>query len=105
MHTLPTPGKLDKLFEKLDLSWAQAWIDWEKQEIGDLLREYHDHFALDDLKLGRTSLVKHSINLMNDTAFKEGHWRIPPHQYEEIKKHLNEMMENASYSKIGWPMG
>ena len=71
MPTLPTPERLDKLFEKLDLSVAQAWTDQERQEIRDLLTEYHDLFTLEDLELGKTSLVKHSIKLMNVTQFKE----------------------------------
>ena len=47
------------------------WTDHEGQEIGDVLTEYHDLFALDDLELGKTSLVKHSIRLTNETLFKE----------------------------------
>ena len=81
MHTLPTPGRLDKPFEKLDLSGAQVWIDQEKQVIRDLLTEYHDLVTLDDLELGKTSLVKHSIKLMDETPFKERYQRILPYQY------------------------
>ena len=44
VHTLPTPEGLDKLFKKLDLSGAQVWTDQEKQEIRDLLTEYHNLF-------------------------------------------------------------
>ena len=47
------------------------WTDQEKQEIRDLLTECHDLFALDDLELGKTSLVKHSIKLTNETQFKK----------------------------------
>ena len=104
VHTLPTPGRLDKLFEKLDLSGAQAWTDQEKQEIRDLLTEYHDLFALDDLELGKTSLVEHSIKLTNDTPFKERYQRIPPHQYKEVKKHLKEMMEIGAIQKSANPL-
>ena len=93
VHTLPTPERLDKILEKLEVSGAQVWTDQERQEIRDLLTEYHDLFTLDDLELGKTSLVKHSIKLTNDTPFKEKYQRIPPHQYEEVKKHLKEMME------------
>ena len=71
MHTHPTPGRLDKLFAKLDLSGAQVGTDQERQEIKDLLTEYHDLFALDDLELGKTSLFKHSIKLTYETLFKE----------------------------------
>ena len=71
MHTLPTPERLDKLFEKLDLSGAHVWTDQERQEIRDLLTEYRELFTLDDLELGKMSLVKHDVKLMNDTPFKE----------------------------------
>ena len=93
MHTLPIPERLDKRFEKLDLSGAQAWTDQEKQEIRDLLTEYNDLFTLDDLELGKTSLLKDSFKLMNDTPFKERYQRIPLHQCKEVKKHLKEMMK------------
>ena len=71
MHNHPTLERLDKVFGKLDLTGAQGWTDKERQEIKDLLMEYHDLFALDDLELGKTSLVKHSIKLMNQIPFKE----------------------------------
>ena len=103
MHTHPTPGRLDTLFGKLDLSGVQAWADQERQEIKDLLTDYHDLFALDDLELGKTSLVKHNIKLTNETPFKERYQRIPPHQYEEVKKHLKEMMETGAIQNLASP--
>ena len=44
-------------------------------------------------ELGKTSLVQHDIKLDHMTPFKEWYHRIPPHQYEEVKKHLQEMLE------------
>ena len=38
-------------------------------------------------------MVKHKIRLDNYVPFKERYHRIPPHQYEEVKKHLGEMLE------------
>ena len=73
------------------------------KKIRDLLTEYHDLFALDDLELGKTSLVKHSIKLTNETPFKEMYQRIPLHQYEEVKKHLKEMMEIGAIWKLACP--
>ena len=96
MHTLPTPGRLDKHFEKLDLSGGQAWTDQERQEIRNLLTEYHDLFALGDLELGKTSLVKHSIKLTNDNPFKERYKKIPLHQYKEVKKLQRKVLKNTS---------
>ena len=102
-HTHPTSGRLDKLFGKLDLSGEKVWTDQERQEIRDQLAEYHDLFVLDDLELGRTSLVKHNIKLTNESPFKERYQRIPPHQYEEVKKHLNKMMEIGDVQELTSP--
>ena len=33
------------------------------------------------------------MKLQDMTPFKEHYRRIPPHQYEEVKKHLQEMLE------------
>ena len=44
-------------------------------------------------ELGKTSLVQHDIRLDDMAPFKEQYCRIPPHQYEEVKKHLQEMLD------------
>ena len=43
--------------------------------------------------MGKTSLVQHDIQLSDKTPFKERYRRIPPHQYEEVRKHLQEMLD------------
>ena len=55
--------------------------------------EYQHLFALNLKELGKTSLVQHEIKLSDKTPFKERYSRIPPHQYEEVKKHLQEMLD------------
>ena len=37
----------------------------------DLITEYADIFAMSEMDLGKTSLVKHSIGLTDNTPFKE----------------------------------
>ena len=44
-------------------------------------------------ELCKTSLVQHDTKPDDPTLFKEHYQRIPLHQYEEVKKHLQEMME------------
>ena len=58
----------------------------------DVIEHYHHIFAVEDLELGHTDLVKHEIKLTNYVPFKERYRRIPPHQYEEVCKHLDEML-------------
>ena len=56
------------------------------------------------MDLGRTDKVKHSIKLDGYTPFKERYRCIPPHQYEEVKQHLKEMLEIEAIneSKSPW---
>ena len=37
-------------------------------------------------------MVQHDIKLSDKTPFKERYQRIPPHQYEEVRKYLQEML-------------
>ena len=54
------------------------------------IERYHYIFAVEDLELGHINLVKHEIKLTNYVPFKEQYRRIPTHQYEEVRKHLDE---------------
>ena len=42
--------------------------------------------------LGNCDLVKHEINLSDETPFKEPHRRIPPALFQEVREHLKEML-------------
>ena len=59
----------------------------------EALEEYQYLFALNLKELGKTSLVQHEIKLSDKTPFKTRYRRIPPHQYEEVRKHLQEMLD------------
>ena len=52
-----------------------------------------DVFAKSDLDLGKFNIIKHAIKITDPQPFKECYRRIPPHLYEEVKKHLQEMVE------------
>ena len=65
--------------------------------------EYQHLFAMNLSELGKTSLVQHHIKLDDLTLFKECYQRIPPHQYEKVKKHLQEMIEIGAICKSTSP--
>ena len=48
---------------------------------------------MDNLDLGKTDLVKHHIELTNYMPIKDRYRRIPPQQYEEVRKHLKEILD------------
>ena len=68
-------------------------LEEHKQSIKETFEEFHDVFALNPMELGRTSLVQHNIKITDPKPFKERYRRIPPHQFEEVRKHLKEMEE------------
>ena len=92
---LPTEKnkRMSKILEKLDLMCIESWTEQKQSSVRKLLEEYQHLFALHLKELGRTSLVQHEIKLNDKTPFKERYRRIPPHQYEEVQKHLQEMLD------------
>ena len=50
-------------------------------------------FSQDDLDLGKTSIVKHSIKVNDPALFKEWYRCIAPGMYEEVKVHIQEMVD------------
>ena len=59
----------------------------------ELLMEYHDIFSLDDNELGCASQVKHNIKVTDDEPFKEQFQRILPPLLEEVRTHMNDMLQ------------
>ena len=45
------------------------------------------------MDIGRTNLVKHHIELTDPVPFKEVYRRIPPQMYDEVKAHIQEMLD------------
>ena len=82
-----------QLWEQLDISGANDWAEEHKQSIKETFKDFHDVFALNPMELGRTSLVQHNIKITDPKPFKERYRRIPPHQFEEVRKHLKEIEE------------
>ena len=86
-------GRIKKTLESLNLQSIESWNEQQQQSARVLIREYQHLFAFTLNELGKTSLVQHDIKLDDKIPFKELYQRIPPHQYEEVKKHLQEMLD------------
>ena len=83
----------EKLLASLDLSGLNKWPEEKAKHTHELLREYHDIFSLNDNELGCTSQVKHSIKVTDDEPFKEQFRHIPPPLLEEVRTHVNNMLQ------------
>jgi len=53
--------------------------------------------------LGKTNIVKHKIELTDNTPFKLPYRRVPPGMYEEVKQHLKEMLETGAIKESKSP--
>ena len=94
---------IDKLFSKLDLEGIKDWTEQEQGSIKQLLTDYNDIFALNSMELGKTDIAKHTIEVTNLVPFKERYQQIPPHQFEEVRKHLKEMEEIGAIRRSNSP--
>lgn len=76
-------------------------------QVQDLLLRYGDVFSMGDFDIGRTKTVRHWIDLTDDVPFKQRHRRIPPSMYEEVKAHLQQLLESGMIveSSSPWASG
>ena len=89
-----TPEQMKQLFEQIKLEEGTShWTEEQHSRVRTVIEKYSFLFAMNSLDLGRTYLVKHHIQLDNYTPIKDRYRRIPPHQYEEVRKHLKEMLD------------
>ena len=98
-----SPEKEKLLFEKVDLLGTKEWSSEDQEKVKELFMEYGQLFALDDLDLGHTLIVKHKIELDDYKPFRDRYRQILPHQYEEVRKHLKEMLETGAIWKSNSP--
>ena len=76
----------------IDLSGLQDWPEHLQIEAKEILKRNAKTFSKNDLDMGRTNLVKHYIKLTDPIPFKEAYRRIPPQIYDEVKAHIQEML-------------
>ena len=59
------------ILEELDVQSLGEWPKAEQEQAKQLLLKWEHLFAPSDLDLGKTSLIKHHIKLMDQMPFKE----------------------------------
>ena len=82
-----------KLMATLDFLGLDQWPKEKVECAHELLMECHDILSLDNNKLGCTSQVKHNIKVTDNEPFKERFRCIPPPLLEEVRTHVNDMLQ------------
>ena len=87
------------VLEALDLQGLKEWPESEQKQARELLLKWEHLFAHSNLDLGKTALIKHKIRLTEQTPFKERYRCIPPHMYDDVRAHIQEMLDIGAIHK------
>ena len=90
LELLRKDGRLDKLKE---------WLPELALQFERMLMEYHNIFSLEQNEIGCTDAAEHVIELLDTEPFKERFRRIAPPLVEEVREHLQEMLDGGAI----WP--
>ena len=93
MPNSPSRREEKSFFEKLELSGLKSWTEENKERTLNPLAEYHDIFALEDGEMGCTEATEHKIEVTDQKPFKERLRNIPSGLLEELKDHLDHMLD------------
>ena len=81
-----------EIFQKVDLSGITDWDPAEQHEAHNLIHAYACVVSQNVLDVGKTSIVKHLIKLMDSTPFKEHYQCILLGMNEDVKAHIHEIL-------------
>ena len=103
--TEETSNKASKgwVLEALDLQGLTEWPESEQKQARELLLKWEHLFVHSDLHLDKTALIKHKIQLTDQTPFKEHYQHIPPHMYDNVRAHIQEMLDISAIHKLHNP--
>ena len=89
---IPTAVDCDRP-SPLDIS-TEGLTEQQQTRLKSLLDAYQDIFAYTPDQLGRTSIVKHAIDMGEHPPIRLRSYRTNPANKEEIDKQINEMLKN-----------
>ena len=79
-----------------DLTMLEDWPEEDAKRAWWLHMEYHSIFSLDKNEMGCTNATKHVIKLTKSEPFKERFRCIAPPLIEEVREHIQEMLNGGA---------
>ena len=87
------------VLEALDLQGLKEWPESEQKQARELLLKWEHLFVHSDLDLGKTALIKQKIRLTERMPFRDQYRCIPPHTYNDMRAHIQEMLDIGATCK------
>ena len=78
------------------LEQLKTWPSKLAAKVTRQLLEYHDIFSLEPHEIGCTDVTEHDIKLLDHEPFKERFRRIAPPLVEEVRQHIQEMLDGGA---------
>ena len=78
------------------LERLKTWLPKLAAKATRLLLEYQDLFSLEPHEIGCTDITEHDIELLDHEPFKEIFCRIAPPLMEEVRQHIQEMLDGGA---------
>ncbi|XP_038062329.1 uncharacterized protein LOC119732798 [Patiria miniata] len=79
--------------QKPDIDMGSQLSGEEKHQFQQLLQRYEEVFSKHDRDLGYTDTVKHTIHTGAAAPIRQRYRSLPPSQYQEVRKHIQELLE------------
>ena len=91
MRVLTENGSIGKLD-------GPGWSPQTALKAKRLLMEFHHVFSLEPNEMGCTDTAEHTIELLTgeDEPFKERFRCFAPHEVEEVRQHIQEMLDGGA---------
>ena len=86
--------------------WSDTSAVLSYEELGHLkefLWKWRHVFAVNDNDVGHTNIVQHRIEMSDPTPFKQRYRHIPYSMYQEVKDHLEELLQAGIIEKSNSP--
>ena len=83
--------KRAQIVKELTIDAQKLLSEEERKKVELLLMQHKDIMSTGDLDIGLCNKIKHRIDMIDPTPFKQKHRRIPPHMIEEVRTHLEQL--------------
>ena len=93
VHSATVNQSTDKDDFLKEFTFGESLSSSQMDSLLHLLSKWKHIFSQHKLDHGHTHLMEHEIKLHDDTPFRERYRRIPPHLYEEVRQHLQELAD------------
>ena len=75
----------------------------QRKQLDDLFAKHRDAFISNDDDIGFTTTIKHPIRLLDNIPIRVPHRRIAPNQLDEVKRHIQKLLNQGIIRKSSSP--